>query len=143
MSDITFDGHAHTITLRDRNGAVIGTWPANNRTVSAATLQFVPNGTYQVQDTHAPHRHSATQDSINGEYGTQGIVRFPVPGHDGIGIHSGRQAIADLTPQRGMGAYHVTEGCIRTTDAAMQVIEQTMRNDPLLQVHVQQNRNQR
>lgn len=143
MSDIAFDGHAHTITLRDRHGNVVGTWPANNRTDAHATLQFVANGVYAVQDTNAPYHHSAHQDSVNGEFGTQGIVRFNVPGHDGIGIHAGRQTIPDRTPERGTGPNHVTTGCIRTTDEAMRVIAQTMQRDPLTQVHVQHNRNQR
>ena len=143
MSEITFNGHDHTITLRDSNGVVIGTWRANNRTTSASSLQFVQNGNYPVEDRHRPHTHGVTQDSADGEYGTHGIVRFTVPGHDGVGIHSGRQNLADRTPQRGMGTDHVTQGCIRTTDEAMGVIEETMSHDPLTQIRVEHNRNQR
>jgi L,D-transpeptidase catalytic domain len=144
MSELTFDGHAHTITLRASNGQIIGTWPANNRTSSAATLQFVPNGSYAAQDTQQSHKHpDQTSDTTNGAYGSEGIVRFAVPGHDGIGIHSGRETTPDRTPQRGVGTDHVTEGCIRTTDEAMRNITEAMRQDNLTRVRVQNNRNQR
>jgi hypothetical protein len=46
MSELTFDGNARTITLRDKDGKAVGTWPANNRTASAASVQYIPNGTY-------------------------------------------------------------------------------------------------
>jgi hypothetical protein len=143
MSELTFDGQAHTLTLRDRDGHVVGTWDANNRTDSQATLQFVPNGNYIIQDSRAPTRHDAQRDSINGAFGTRGIVQFNVPGHDGVGVHAGRQTARDATPEHGVGPDHVTEGCIRTTEQAMGTIVDTMRNDPLTDIHVVHNRNQR
>ncbi|HEX7517661.1 MAG TPA: L,D-transpeptidase family protein [Chthoniobacterales bacterium] len=142
MSEITFDGQTHTLTLRDRSGHVVGTWAANNRTDNRATLPFVPNRDYAVQDSVAPNRHGA-EDTANGEYGTQGIVRFNVPGHDGIGIHAGRQITPDRTPERGIGPDHVTMGCIRTTEDALTAIANTMRADPVTTVRVVNNRNQR
>jgi len=143
MSDIEFNGQDHTVTLKDRNGNVVATWDANNRTDSAATLQFVPNGRYPVLDQNAPHRHPGDRDTVNGEYGTQGIIRFNVPGHDGVGIHAGRQNRHDRTPEAAAGVDHVTEGCIRTNEDAMQAIANTMRNDPLRHITVRHNRNQR
>jgi hypothetical protein len=143
MAQVIFDGVAHTITLRDRAGNVVGTWPANNRTANSATLPFVPNGAHTVVDTHTPHRHSATQDSANGAYGSHGIIRFEVPGHEGVGVHSGRENTPDGTPEAGRGTDHVTNGCIRTTDEAMQAITDTMANDQLSQIVVQHNQDQR
>jgi hypothetical protein len=143
MSELTFNGNDHTITLRDRNGQVVGTWEANNRTASTATLPYVRNGNYQVQDRHQPHTHGAREDTADGEYGSHGIIRFNVNGHDGVGIHSGRNNTPDRTPQQGTGTDHVTNGCIRTTDEAMRAISETMQQDPLLTVHVEHNRNQR
>jgi len=143
MSDLTFDGHTHTLTLRDQNGQVVGTWAANNRTDAQATLQFVPNGGYTVRDSHTPTRHGAPDDTIDGRYGTQGIVQFNVPGHVGVGIHAGRQVTRDRTPERLAGPDHVTEGCIRTTEEAMGAIVNAMRNDPLTAIRVVNNRNQR
>jgi hypothetical protein len=142
MADLIFDGNAHTITLRDRTGRIVGTWPANNRTDSRATLRFVPNGNYTVQDSVAPNRHGA-EDSTSGQYGTRGIVRFNVPGHDGVGVHAGRQGVPDLTPERRAGPDHVTEGCIRTTEEAMGAIVDAMRGGSLTNIQVVNNRNQR
>jgi hypothetical protein len=142
MAHLTFNGHTHTLTLRDHGGRIIGTWPANNRTDHIATLRFVPNRDYTVQDTNAPNLHD-TGDSINGEYGTQGIVRFYVHGHDGVGVHAGRETDPDHTPEHSIGPDHVTMGCIRTTEEAMITIVNTMGNDPLTSIRVVHNRNQR
>lgn len=143
MSRIIFDGITHTITLNDKDGNTIGVWPANNRTDSRATLRFVPNGPYSVVDMRNPHRHDPADDSVEGEYGTFGIVRFGVANHDGVGVHAGRKTTPDLTPERGIGPDHVTMGCIRTTEEAMAAITQTISSDALVQVLVQNNRNQR
>jgi hypothetical protein len=141
MADLTFDGTAHTVALTDRTGKVIGTWHANNRTAYDAKLRFIPNGTYRVQDSRTPNLHG-THPSVNGPYGTQGIVRFGVPGHDGVGIHAGRQTLPDRTSQHGSGPDHVTYGCVRTTEEAMRAIANTMRGDPLTTIRVINNHNQ-
>lgn len=143
MSEVTFDGDAHTISVRDRNGNTLGTWHANNRTVGAASLQYVPNGTYAAQDTTQSYMHGDTRDTHDGAFGTHGIVRFSVLHHPGIGIHSGRDTTPDLTPERGVGPDHVTDGCIRTTDEAMARLTDAMRTDPLTRIRVQHNHNQR
>jgi hypothetical protein len=143
VSRIIFDGISHTLTLSDKDGNTVDVWPANNRTDSRATLRFVPNGPHPVEDMHGPHRHSTAEDSVEGEYGTFGIVRFGVINHEGVGIHSGRKTTPDLTPERGIGPEHVTMGCIRTTEEAMAVITGTIATDALIQVLVQNNHNQR
>jgi hypothetical protein len=143
MSTVTFDGQAHILRVRDRHGRVVGTGPANNRTDSHANLQFVPNGIYTVQDPVFPHRHGGAEDTVNGMYGTFGIVRFVVDGYVGVGIHAGRQSQPDSTPQRAIGPDHVTKGCIRTNEETMRCLTELMRNDPLLRVIVRNNRRQR
>jgi hypothetical protein len=131
MSTMTFDGQTHQITLRNRAGAVTGTWPAFNNIDRHATLNHLPDGTYAFQDTIRPHPHPA---SPNGPYGSYGILRFNVPGHVGIGVHSGRADSAHLP-----GPQHPTEGCIRTTDAGMAAIAAAIRTDPLSTISVQNN----
>ena len=143
MSTLIFDGMAHTITLKDSAGEPVSSAAANNRTDSHATLQFVPNGTYIVLTQKTAQRHSGDKDSLNGEYGSFGIVIFNVPGHVGVGVHAGRLHKADLTPQRSMGPDHVTQGCIRTTEEMMATITTLMREDPLISVVVVNNRKQR
>jgi hypothetical protein len=59
----------------------------------------------------------------NGPYGSNGIFVFSVPGHSGIGVHSGRA-------NKG-GPLHPTKGCLRTTDEATDLIGKTHIVDPL------------
>lgn len=87
MSTLLFDGATHQLSLMDLNGKIIGTWPAYNNIDSHATLTHLQNQSYYVQDNHYPHRHTA---NANGPHGLHGIIRFHVPGHPGIGVHSGR-----------------------------------------------------
>lgn len=143
MSTATFDGLAHTVTIKDKDGKVIATGAANNRTDSHSTLQFVPNGRYYVQDAKAPHTHGGTKDTVDGEYGSYGIIRFDVPGHVGVGLHAGREKTADRTPQRAVGPDHVTQGCIRTNEATMQSLKTLMATDPLESITVVANKRQR
>lgn len=144
MSKLVYDGSTNTITMVNRDGETVGSWPAHNRTARAATLRFVPNGTYNLTDRVSPHRHAGNDrhgvplDSTNGEFGVHGIVRLnPFNNHSGVGVHSGRATARD--GHGNVGAKHVTEGCIRTTDEAMGVITSTMRNDPLDTIMVQHN----
>lgn len=125
---LVFDGRIHQISLIESNGGIRGSWPAYNNVDSHATLTHVPNRTYTVQDRTAPRRHVA---SANGPYGMHGIIRFNVPGHPGIGVHSGRAGARHLP-----GPAHPTMGCIRTTDEAMQIIAMSMRASPLMTVEV-------
>ncbi|MES2295933.1 MAG: hypothetical protein V4582_02775 [Pseudomonadota bacterium] len=128
MSKMVFDGQSHQLSLIDENGMVLGSWAAYNNVDRHATLTHVPNRTYQILDRSMPRQHAA---DANGPYGLHGIVRFEMPGHPGIGVHSGR-ASAVYRP----GPEHPTQGCIRTSDDAMGVIVQTMRADPITTIEV-------
>ncbi|MFB9128890.1 hypothetical protein ACFFYR_39235 [Paraburkholderia dipogonis] len=128
MSSLRFDGRTHQIALVDSGGNTTGTWAAYNNVDSHATIRHIQNGVYTVQDRVIPHPHAA---SANGPYGLHGIVRFNVPGHPGIGVHSGRANATHLA-----GPQHPTMGCIRTTDDAMNAIGNLMRTDALTTVEV-------
>ena len=130
-SKLIFDGKLHQISLVDIDGKTIGTWSAYNNVDTHATIRALKNQTYSVQDKLIPHHHKA---DTNGPYGSYGIIRFNVPGHPGIGVHSGR-ANAKHKP----GPQHPTMGCIRTTDAAMQKITEHMRSQPLSTIEVKNN----
>ncbi len=124
MSTLEFDGLKHRVTLQDQDGKSMGSWSAYNHIDSHASLQpHIPDGVYEVIDRKAPHPHPANPD---GPYGSYGIIRFKVPGHVGIGLHSGR-AHAKYQP----GPQHATMGCIRTTDDAMAYISQYIGTHPL------------
>jgi hypothetical protein len=131
MSKLIFDGSAHELSLIDSNGKKIGTWIAYNNVDSHASLTHIENRSYIPSDTIMPHYHAADPNS---SYGSYGIIRFNVPGHSGIGIHSGR-VNAKHTP----GPQHPTKGCIRTTDEAMKTIRDTMSTSPLTEVEVKNN----
>jgi hypothetical protein len=131
MSKLKFDGFTHQSTLVDEDDNVIGTWAAYNNIDRHATLTHLSNTDYVMRDTIAPHHHMPDAD---GPYGLHGIVRFSVPGHAGIGVHSGR-----ANARRAPGPAHVTMGCIRTTDEAMEVIARTMRTDQLRTIEVRNN----
>lgn len=131
MSRLVFDGAAHQLTLLSGDDSVIGTWSAYNNVDSHATIRHVQNGTYQIQDRSTPHFHASNPD---GPYGSFGIIRFNVPGHPGIGVHSGR-AHARYHP----GPQHATMGCIRTTDEAMQKIKTSMAISSLSTIEVRNN----
>lgn len=152
MSTLEFDGQSHILTLKDEFYKIVATGHANNRTASTAPLQFVLDGHYAFQDICVPHRHGHTADthnpkvladSVNGEYGSYGIIRFDVPRHPGVGVHAGRQTLHDLTPQRSTGPDYVTMGCIRTNEVMMGQIVTHMRMDPLQFLYVHYNRRQR
>lgn len=131
MSQLVFDGASHELSLIDSQGHTVGTWAANNVVEQGVRarqhLRFVPNGTHVLVDRSALHRHAGHDnhglplDSASGAYGGYGIVRMtPIQGHDGVGVHSGREGRADGRGRRGVD--HATQGCIRTTDEAMRVI---------------------
>ena len=134
MSSLKFDGHQHRVHLLDKAGHVLGSWTAYNNIDSqfaAAhyhSLRHLENGLYPVQDPVKPHFHQA---DANGAYGLHGIIRFKYPGHSGVGLHAGR-ANDVVAP----GARHATHGCIRTTDAAMAIIRDIMKNDHLTTIGI-------
>lgn len=92
---------------------------------SSREMRHLPDRSYIIQANLATHMHP-DYDTINGKYGTYGIVRFFVPGHGRIGVHSGRKYVA-----RNPGPIHPTWGCIRTTEEAMQAIHDLISTDSL------------
>ncbi|TWB13108.1 hypothetical protein FBZ89_12175 [Nitrospirillum amazonense] len=128
MSKLQFDGVKHQIALINASGSAVGTWAAYNNVDSHATIRHIHNGIYTIQDRIRPHHHTASAD---GPYGLHGIIRFDVPGHPGIGVHSGRAHARHLP-----GPEHPTMGCIRTSDEAMAAICGVMIRDPLATIEV-------
>lgn len=128
MAKLMFNGHTHQIKLISDAGETVGTWVAYNNVDSRATLTHIQNGSFAVTDRRLPHRHTA---DANGSYGLHGIIKFAVPGHPGIGVHSGRAAA-----RHAPGPAHATMGCIRTSDEAMQAIAVAMGRNPLTTIEV-------
>ena len=63
-----------------------------------------------------------------------GIFRFNYPGHPGIGLHSG-QAHNPHQP----GPQHATQGCIRTSDEAIESVINAAKDSPLTTIQVTEN----
>ncbi|WP_328514826.1 RHS repeat-associated core domain-containing protein, partial [Ralstonia solanacearum] len=122
LSSVTYDGQAHTITIRDNGGNIVGTFPANNNTTTTSNGPW-PNGAFPYNNSN-PHPESGA----NGPYGSHGILVFNVPGRTGMGLHSGR---ANSGAQN-----HPTLGCIRTTDAAMGFVRNLITTDPVTSMTV-------
>lgn len=127
MANLLYDGRIHQLTLRDMTGHVVGSWQAHNLTDRRATLPFIADGTYQFQDKGSAHFHPGEpdKDTEDGGFGPYGIFRIYYPGHQGVGVHSGR-----INHPNG-GTIYFTQGCIRTTDAAMKAISDIVKTDPL------------
>ncbi|HWR14278.1 MAG TPA: RHS repeat-associated core domain-containing protein [Terriglobales bacterium] len=150
-SSLVFDGEEKTITLYDKDNKQVGHWDAANNVDSHSGLKNgLPDGTYDMQDTKAPHTHDAAKDSKDGEYGTVGIFRvkdFSGPDkdakgnlnkHQGVGVHAGRENKPDGLKRK--GPEHATQGCIRMTEDAMKQIKTTAKDDPLTYTVVVNNR---
>ena len=143
MSSLLFDGDENSLSLFDNSGKLLGSWQASNRGVHAAPseqwIRHIPDGAYEFEadSRHAPQKHSdTTLDTLNGPYGTLGILvlkRVAINGrlHEGLGIHAGRQSDG--------GPFHVTHGCIRTTELAMRTISASISRDPLKVLTVRNN----
>ncbi|MCQ8896779.1 hypothetical protein NQT62_10080 [Limnobacter humi] len=131
MSSLKFDGACHSLQLIDQQGNLVGDWVAYNNVDISAKLRFIPNGTYSFIDTQRPYPH---KPDPNGPYGSYGILRFNVPHHAGIGVHSGRSASKRLP-----GPQHPTMGCIRTSDQAMHAISELIAEDPLTSIQINNN----
>jgi hypothetical protein len=155
MASIVFDGDENSLTLFDREGKTLGSWQATNRPESRAPLNYIPDGDYAFihHDRFQPHTHGdepdkkgIKKDSLNGAYGSYGIFRLlPVHrkgvqiGHENepLGIHSGRFFAPDGKGHR--GPFHMTAGCIRTSDKAMLEIKKAISTDPLTVLVVRNN----
>jgi hypothetical protein len=117
MSTLTFNRQKHTLTLFNSQGQALGTWDAYNN-VASTSNGIWPNGFYDYERYNA---HAGL--GVDSAYGTKGIFIFTVPGRVGMGVHAGRQNIADGLGRKGPA--HCTLGCIRTTEEAMGTIKDT------------------
>ena len=113
LSYLVYNDTAQSLELFDTNGNQIGQWEAANN-VGANT-----NGPWPIDleitnpfSHYNPHPEAATPNSA---YGSNGIFVFTYPGRTGMGVHSGRR-------NQG-GPRYRTLGCIRTTDAATEIIK--------------------
>lgn len=127
MSTLHFDRAGKKITLKASDGKEVGNWDAENNVVSTASPW--PAGTYKFS-WWSPH----SGGDADSQYGSNGNFIFEVSGRSGMGVHAGRATTKDAHGNAGPG--HVTEGCIRTTDAATASIKSTHASDALTTIEV-------
>ena len=125
LSCLVYNESTHTVSLVGNDGQTLGQWTAYNNP-DRGSSKF-PTGTW----TFVTHKQHPEDPGPNGSYGSFGIFIFDVPGHSGLGVHSG-QANASYMP----GPQHPTHGCIRTTDDAMDQIGNLIGKDPLTCIRV-------
>jgi hypothetical protein len=130
------------IALYSGEGTLIGAWRAANN-VDSDSKGVWPDGSYTIQDSTAPHTHGGDKDTLDGEYGTHGIIRadtFTDTDGDtrtGMGVHAGRENDADGLGRT--GPEHATFGCIRTTEEGMETAAETAPVDPIETIDVTSN----
>ncbi|MEW6678722.1 MAG: RHS repeat-associated core domain-containing protein [Pseudomonadota bacterium] len=71
------------------------------------------------------HYNRHLESGPTGPYGSHGIFVFDVPGRSGVGVHSGRR-----------GPESRTEGCARTTDPCMDVLNRLHGQTPITDIMV-------
>lgn len=71
------------------------------------------------------HYNRHPESGPTGSYGSHGIFVFDVPGRSGMGVHSGRR-----------GPQSNTEGCVRTTDPCMDILNRLHRQTPITDIMV-------
>ena len=122
LTDVIYNDGAHTLTVIDSGGNA-RSFPAGNNVARNSRGPCQP-GQYQFA-YYVPH-----SPDPNGPYGSNGNFVFNVPGCNGCGIHSGRANRSDRRGRRGVE--HATEGCIRTTDEATDLLNELRLNgDPI------------
>jgi hypothetical protein len=148
-SDLTFFRKTNVLVLYSSSGKELGRWNASNKPAAGSKdthgifhegKQIEP-GSYPFKDTDAPTKHGNAKekngtllDSRDGPYGEHGIFHLDnfkdSEGdlHDNVGVHSGRE-------NKG-GWDYTTNGCIRTTEEAMEMITCTAKDDPLENLRV-------
>ncbi|HLA74959.1 MAG TPA: RHS repeat-associated core domain-containing protein [Gammaproteobacteria bacterium] len=111
LAQVTYDSRNQTVTVYEGGSTKVHQFPAGNNTTSTSNGPW-PSGTFPF-DRWKAHPESGP----DGPYGSFGNFIFDVPGRTGMGIHSGRS-----------GPQSKTEGCIRTTDDATELLDRLSNN---------------
>lgn len=119
LSSLCFDRASGMMTVYDKNGTVIDSYPAANNVTKGSKGPW-PDGEYDFS-----HYNGHPESGKAGPYGSHGIFVFDVPGRSGMGVHSGRK-----------GPQSKTLGCIRTSDDDMGKLNEVNNTDPLQSIKV-------
>ena len=131
MSQLEFHRASQIIVLIHSDGTNLGQFDAANNVDSHSRGPW-PDGTYTFVTEYPPPQ--GANDTPDSEYGDGPRFLFDVPGRDGMEVHAGRASVPDGLGR--IGFRHCTMGCIRTTRAAIQAIDQMHKGDPLTEIVV-------
>ena len=132
LSYIVYDSPLNQVSLYSKDGKLLGNWNASNHAGRIVLDEESGEKKWQFYDMpqwreinpwHHYNEHPGLDE--NSSYGTQGVHVFDVgdSGTRGIGMHAGRK--------NKRGWKHATEGCIRTTEDAMDRINEVHADDPV------------
>lgn len=128
MSELVFCRRDKRLLAKSHYGTLIYSFPAHNNVDSHSKGPW-PIGKFAFVETH---KHS--DDAPNSAYGSYGIFIFAVPDREGMGIHAGRQDVADGLGRK--GPEHATMGCIRTIEQGVWKLLALHKDDPIIWLHV-------
>ena len=120
LIELQFVRSAGVLYVYDDFGELMFTCKAANNVASYAKGPW-PAGTYSFS-----HYNRHPQSGPTGPYGSYGIFVFNGPGRSGMGVHSGRR-----------GPQSKTEGCVRTTDPCMDVLNMLHQQTPITTITIQ------
>jgi RHS repeat-associated protein len=130
LSDLNFNRESGILTLTSSSAKVLGSWKASNNVQRSNPKGEWAAGTYKYVWT-SDH----TGEGASGKFGNVATFIFEVPGRSDMGVHGGREGVTDKAGHTGVD--HATNGCIRTTDEAIQTILDTVNDgDPLKTITV-------
>jgi len=120
LSFVIFNRNAGNIEVVNRDNVVVGVFAAANNTTRNSNGPWL-NGGYSFS-----HYNSHAGSPVNGPYGSRGIFVFNVQNRTGMGLHAGRN-----------GPDSPTLGCVRTTEGAMELLNNLHQTDPVEAIQIQ------
>jgi RHS repeat-associated protein len=130
FSYLCFAQNDNVLRIYSQNGQLMGSFNASNNVVSGN--EPFPFGTWSYS-WHSPHSNAQPSDRIS----NTGIYIFNVPRGTtgGMGVHAGRTGMCNTAGR--CDWQYPTEGCIRTTEDAMNIISALFGiGDPLTHITV-------
>ncbi len=136
LSSLSFSRGEGRLRIYDRSGDLVGDFPAANNAVNPSADPLIPGG-YGPAPTGTFPTGAQVRDKpggLTGRFGSGILDVYLPPGptgvpRTGVGIHAGRWQTCD--PAGRCGWEHATQGCIRTTEDAMELLRDLIRHgDP-------------
>ena len=132
LMDLRFNRSRGALQVYDKHGDLAGEYPAGNLTTRPTADPWQPEGHGPAPAGDFPLGEAVvpTAGGANGAFGS-GFLRIDLPANQngtrrtGVGVHAGRQDRCSARDTSGRsGPECLTEGCIRTTEPALDKIRE-------------------